>query len=543
MSTTASYKHSSGITLPVWESTCPTSSYPQFRALKKDTSTSLLIVGSGIAGITTAYEAHKTLKKPIVLVDARSVIAGETQRTTGHLSSGDQGDRFYNLIDTFGEAGAKKAYESHAYAVHRVGEIAKELGIECEYRDLSAKIIKAPEEKNDLKDEHEACQKLGIPSSYQESAKLGRYQGPILTIADQGAFHPTKYLVGILEYLKKQTDFTAYTDTRYISHESADGQLKASLTNADGAELSIVCDQIVMATNMPPRKISHVIKQHYMRSYVVAAPVPKGSIEDVLIYDNKDPYIYVRKSEHPDKDKEYLIIGGEDHKVGIEDQESYHSHFSNLEAWGREHFPEAMGQVEFKWSGQVVENAEGLAYIGQSGEQGEYIVTGDNGNGLTHGTLAAKIIVDAIAGRENPWSEIYSPSRLPTKAGLSGIYETVKENVVQQKEYVRLVAVDTGDIEDIAPCSGSVIRGSLGEGLKPIAIYKDKDGKICRFSALCPHMKGVVAWNPIEKSWDCPNHGSRFVGETGECVMGPAKMGLHPQNDLAEDNAKDSANV
>lgn len=527
--TTDAFKTSSGVTVPVWEATCPQSSYPKFRALKKDTSTSICIVGAGIAGITTAYEAHKTLKKPIILVDARTVLSGETQRTTGHLSSGDQGDRFYNLIGIFGEDGAKKAYESHQYAVERVGEIAKELGIDCEYRHLPAKIIKAPEEKNDLQDEYEAMQKLGIPSKYEESAKLGaNYQGPILTVERQGTFHPTKYLVGILDYLKKQDNFTAYTETRYVSHENKDGKLQVSLQNSSGEDVSITADNLVLSTNMPPRKIANVIKQHYMRTYVIAAPIAEDAYPDLLLYDNKDPYIYVRKTAHPKAGQAYLIIGGEDHKVGIEDASAYPSHFSNLEQWARENFPD-MGQVEYTWSGQVVENAEGLAYIGQSGESNEYIVTGDNGNGLTHGTLAGRLIVDAMAGKENPWQEIYNPARKPTAGGLTGLYETAKENIIQQKEYLRFASVDASDIEDIQPCSGAVVRGPLSSGLKPIAVYKDAKGKVCKFSAICPHLKGVVAWNPIEKSWDCPNHGSRFAGDTGVMVMGPAKGPLPPQ--------------
>ncbi|CCG84726.1 protein of unknown function [Taphrina deformans PYCC 5710] len=537
------FQKSSGTTVPVWEATCPQSSFPRFDALKKDTSTSVCVIGGGIAGITTAYEIHRNLRKPVVLIEAREVLAGETARTTGHLSSGDQGDRFYNLIKTFGESGAKLAYESHQYAVNRVGEISRELNIDCEYRKLPAKIIKAPEEENDLQDEYEATQKLGLPSSYNASEQVGDlYKGPTLTVNDQGTFHPTKYLVGILEYLKKQKDFTAYTQTRYVSHERKDGKLQISVKGASGADHTVSADSIVIASNMPPRKISHVIKQHYMRSYVIAAPVAKDAYKDILLYDNKDPYVYVRLSEHSDPEKQYLIVGGEDHKVGIEDQSGYDAHFSNLEAWMRENFSKA-GQVEYRWSGQVVENAEGLAYIGQSGDEQEYIVTGDNGNGLTHGTLAAKIITDQIAGTKNPWGEIYSPARTPLSGGLGGIYETAKENIVQQKEYLRLVTITTGDIEDLKPCSGKVIRGPLTSGLKPLAVYKDQDGKVSKFSALCPHMKGVVAWNPIEQSWDCPNHGSRFGGASGECVMGPAKMGLSPENEAAEEEAKGSANV
>lgn len=59
----------------------------------------------------------------------------------------------------------------------------------------------------------------------------------------------------------------------------------------------------------------------------------------------------------------------------------------------------------------------------------------------------------------------------------------------------------------------------------PIAVYKDEEDGVRKFSAICPHMKGVVCWNVAEKTFDCRVHGSRFSKE-GTCVMGPAKTGL-----------------
>lgn len=537
--TTNNFKSSSGITTPVWDSTFSKSKFPRFEALSKDITTGICVVGSGISGINVAYEAQRRLNRPVVLIEARAILSGETERTTGHLSSGDQGDRFYNLVSIFGEAGAKLAYESHQYAVDRVGQIAKELDIDCEYRNLSAKIIKAPEAENDLSKEYKTLQSLGIPSSYSEKETVGEdYTGPVLTIEKQGTFHPTKHLAGMVNYLSKQGNFEAYTNTRYVSHKRENDKLQVSVKGNNGDDFTISADSIVLATNMPPYKISHVIKQHYMRTYAIALAMPKDSYSDVLLYDNNDPYVYVRKTAHPDSTKEYLIIGGEDHKVGLESQESYPEHFENLEAWARRMFPFCQ-TVDYKWSGQIVENSEGLAHIGQTGDPQEYIVTGDNGNGLTHGTLAGKLIVDLIEGAKNPWTDIYSPRRTPLKAGLAGVYETAKENIIQQKEYLRLAVMDVSDIEAIPKCSGRVMR----EGITPTAVYKSDTGKITKFSALCPHMKGVVAWNPIEQSWDCPNHGSRFSGTTGECVMGPAKMGLHPSNAEAEQAAKGSATV
>lgn len=69
--------------------------------------------------------------------------------------------------------------------------------------------------------------------------------------------------------------------------------------------------------------------------------------------------------------------------------------------------------------------------------------------------------------------------------------------------------------------------------VKPVAVYKDENGEVRKFSAVCPHMAGVVAWNSIEKSWDCPIHGSRFDGATGKCVAGPSNRGLGVEDEAA----------
>src|SRR5690606_27791974 len=136
-------------------------------------------------------------------------------------------------------------------------------------------------------------------------------------------------------------------------------------------------------------------------------------------------------------------------------------------------------------------------------------------NGLTHGVAAARIFVDQLTGKPNPWAELYSPSRKPRARTIP---EVIKENIPQQAAYARWVAVDVPDIESIPPCSGAVMHAGLSKLKKPLAVYKDGEGKVTTFSAVCPHLHGIVAWNAAEQSWDCPVHGSRFDGRTGKCV-------------------------
>jgi Rieske Fe-S protein len=244
--------------------------------------------------------------------------------------------------------------------------------------------------------------------------------------------------------------------------------------------------------------------------------VPKA-----LYWDTKDPYHYVRIQDlsddpnHPDHD--LLIVGGEDHKTG---QASDHAERHRaLESWARERFP-MMQAVEFRWMGQVQETIDGLGFLGKNplDEGNVYVATGDSGMGMTHGTIAGMIITDLIAGRENPWAKLYDPSRKPVKA----IEEFVKENANVARQYADwLTRGDVADAEDVAPGCGAVIR----KGFSKVAAYRDEKGKLHEMSAVCPHLKCIVAWNSDDQTWDCPCHGSRF-DRFGEVVVGPAGSGL-----------------
>ena len=124
--------NTSGVTEPVWIHTEPYSSRPQFSKLSQNLETDVCIIGAGIAGISLSYELVKRGHN-VVLVEAREVLSGETGRTSGHLSN-DIDSEFTNITSKHGKDGAKAAAESHTWALNHVGEVAKELGIDCEYR-------------------------------------------------------------------------------------------------------------------------------------------------------------------------------------------------------------------------------------------------------------------------------------------------------------------------------------------------------------------------------------------------------------------------
>jgi Rieske Fe-S protein len=195
--------------------------------------------------------------------------------------------------------------------------------------------------------------------------------------------------------------------------------------------------------------------------------------------------------------------------------------FENLERWTRERFPQA-GEVEFRWSGEVMEPVDGIAFIGRNplDHDNVFIATGDSGQGMTHGTIAGLLLTDLLQGRKNPWEDLYSPSRITLRA----FPEFAKENVNVAAQYTDLVTPgEIESVEEVARGEGAVLR----DGLTKIAVYRDDGGKVHRLSAICKHLGCVVAWNSTEKTWDCPCHGSRYDAQ-GRVYQGPANSDLSP---------------
>src|SRR5690606_39083070 len=184
----------------------------------------------------------------------------------------------------------------------------------------------------------------------------------------------------------------------------------------------------------------------------VALPVERGSVTTALYWDTEDPYHYVRLTPSAVDNVDLLIVGGADHKVGQEGH--YADRFEQLEAWARQRFP-VSGECVYRWSGQVQEPADGLGYIGRNpaDEENVFIITGDSGNGMTNGTLGGMIIADLIAGRENPWADLYRPSR-PARS----VSEFLKENINVARQYGNWLTPDARrKVELIPRGSGEIV--------------------------------------------------------------------------------------
>jgi glycine/D-amino acid oxidase-like deaminating enzyme/nitrite reductase/ring-hydroxylating ferredoxin subunit len=506
----------SGATTPIW---LATADVPDFQPLAEHLDVDVCVVGAGISGLTTAYLLARAGQRVVVLDDGR-IASGESGRTTAHLTYALD-DRYYELEKLFGERGAQDAASSHAAAVNRIEMIVREEGIDCDFTRLDGYLfLGGHDRRKELEDELQASHRAGLADVRMlERAPLTSFDtGPCLVFPQQAQFHIIKYLSGLARAIVRDGG-RIFTSSKVTEIE--DGARPHVKTEAGHR---VNARAVVVATNSPVNDwVKMHTKQAPYRTYVIAARVEKGAVPLGLYWDTPDPYHYVRlqKGEGEQARWDYLIVGGEDHKTGheMDPEDRPEERFRCLEQWTRERFP--IGPVDYQWSGQVMEPVDYMGYIGRNpGGENVYIVTGDSGNGMTHGTLGGIINTDLILGRDNAWAWLYDPGRVTVKR--TSAMEFIKENIdvaVQYADYVR--PGDVASPDEIKPGEGAVLR----RGAALVACYRDPEGRVHERSARCTHLYCIVDWNPVEKSWDCPCHGSRF-DPYGTVMNGPAVADL-----------------
>lgn len=489
-----------------------TASQPDRQPLVGDAHADVCIVGGGIAGLTTAYLLAQE-GRTVVVLEAGRIGSGETARTTAHLSNAID-SRYAEIERLHGKDGARLTADSHSAAISMVETIVADERIACGFERLNGYLFAPAGESEDALDEEwQAARRAGLAGveRLKRAPGLEFETGPCLRFPTQAQFHPLRYLAGLAHAIE-QSGGRIFTGTRA---ESVHGGQPARVETAKG---TVTADAVVVATNTPVNDLIAIhTKQAAYLTYVIGLLLPRGLAPRALYWDTLDPYHYIRSVPGLQDLHDLLLVGGEDHKTGQADDEL--DRFDRLAAWARKRFP-VVRNFEYRWSGQVMETVDGLAFIGRNpmDEPNVYIATGDCGMGMTHGTIAGMLLRDLILDRTNPWAELYDPSRVTLRA--AGEY--LRENANTLAQYGDwLTGGDVASLEAILPGQGAVV----GKGGAKIAAFRDEQGSLHLRSAACTHMRCIVNWNPSGRSWDCPCHGSRFDID-GHVMHGPATTDL-----------------
>ncbi len=486
---------------------------PRFPKLDRDLTVDVVVVGGGIAGLTTAYLVAAS-GRSVAVIDRDRCAQIDTGHTTAHVTMVTD-TRLTELSRTFGKTHAQAVWDAGLAAIAEIDAIAREHDIGCDFEWVSG-YLHAP---GGLADQHQIdmfqeearlASEMGFDAEFVTDVPFGG--GPGVHFDNQVRFHPRKYLAGVADAIRE--------DGGWIFEHTEAEEFRDEPRGVKANGHWIHAGDIVIATHNPLAGVAGLAsatifqtKLALYTSYAIAGRVKPETVPDALFWDTGDPYHYLRLNRHRDFDE--VIFGGEDHKTG---QVSHtEACYQRLEKTLRSMIPEV--EITNRWSGQVIETPDGLPYIGQMADH-QYAATGFSGNGMTFGTLAAIMMVDAIAGRPNPWAELFDPGRAAIRRSA---WEYIKENADYPYYLMRdrFAGAQGKSMRAVRPGHGKVIEH---EGQK-VAAHRASDGVLTMISATCTHMGCIVRWNNAERTWDCPCHGSRFTPE-GRVISGPAEKQL-----------------
>ncbi|WP_047985252.1 FAD-dependent oxidoreductase [Ornithinibacillus californiensis] len=483
--------------------------FPKFNKLEENIKVDVGIVGGGIVGITAAYLLSKQNLK-VALIDAGVILNGTTGHTTAKITA--QHDIIYDeFIKHFGKDKAKLYYEAQIEAKEFIEKAVKELNIDCDFKEQDAIIYtNADDYITQLENEKAAYDELGIEGELTDSVPLNVPHKKALIMKNQAQYHPLDFLkVLVEESVKNGAQFyenTTAIDVEYNKHPA--------IITRDGHR--IVSKFVFVASHFPfyDGQGFYPTRMYAERAYVLAIKAKK-----------KYPGGMYISAEQPTRSLRSVTINGEEawlvigdsHKTG--QGKSTIEHYKALQDFAEAHI--GIEDILYRWSAQDLITLDKLPYIGpiSEHENAVFVATGFRKWGMTNGTIAAKIITDKIVGKDNPYEELYSPSRFqadPSLRKFTSINADVAKHLIKGK-----LEFTDNNIQTLSPDDATVTRVNG----KRTGVYKDQENKLHAVDTTCTHMGCEVEWNSGERTWDCPCHGSRFT-YTGEVVEGPAKRPL-----------------
>ncbi len=484
-----------------WVATAPDAA---FAALSGDVSVDVAIVGGGMVGLTAAALLKREGRR-VAVIEARRVGRQATGRSTAKLTS-QHATIYAQLLRTHGRDGARSYAEANQAAIECVAGLVNDLGIDCDFERRSAYVFTRSDDKLKLlESETEAARGLGLPAELLRDVSLPFPVRCAMRFTGQAQLHPCKYLVGLARFVDGDGSHV-FESTRAQDAESG-APMRVRMEHG-----TVTARDVIVATHLPVTGHGMYFAKAYPHSQpILAAPIDPAVAPDGMFISVDTPTLSVLRTHH--EGRTYLIAAGGHTKPGHADE--LLQSLADLERSVRADFD--VGQVSHRWTNHDYLPMDRVPFVGRpsSGDPHLFVATGFHGWGLSNGTAAAMILAEAIAGRPSPWAALFDAGRVKPVASAPAF---VAENVQVAKHLVAgYLARRPRSAAELGPGEAAVIDSDGGK----IAAYRDQAGTVHQVSAVCTHMKCVVGWNPIARSWDCPCHGSRFEPD-GAVIAGPA---------------------
>lgn len=493
-------------TTSVWRGTAPPTGYAM---LGGDVSADVLIIGGGITGVTLAdlLAEQQTANKPrVVLLEADEIGSGTTGHSTGNLyetlSSGMR-----EIVARFDAETARRVAEERRAAVNFVEERCRDLAA-VGFRRCALVQWSDRANQPQLQKEFDALRAAGcnVDRTSSVPAPLPAAEDVVLVLPDQAQFQPQAY-VAAMARRASEAGASLHEHSRVLELD-----LKAKRAVTAGG--SVTAKEIVMATHTP--KGIHLVhtEMPVHREYTIAFEwTPDAPPGPGIWWWQATEHLSIRTFQAGGR--HFLVCAGQEHKVGIHNATAG---LMALESLAKKYVGDR--PIAYRWSAQNYRGADGLPYIGRNAD-GVFVATGFATDGLTWGTVAARLIAAELLGHQAAFADLVRPNRLSSL--VKGAKNVVEENVTVMKQLVKdyLTSRQDEKLASLQPGDSAIIDA---EG-ETFAAYRAPDGELFAVSNVCPHLGCKVHWNSVETTWDCPCHGSRFRPD-GTVIEGPALSGL-----------------
>lgn len=488
-----------------WIDSTEQTNYPP---LSEDISVDVAIIGGGMVGITSAYYLKKEGLR-VAVIEAKRILEGVTGHTTAKITA--QHHLIYDsLRKKFGEEKAKQYADANLWAIEEIAKIIELNHIDCDFIRQPAYIYTQSDQYiQQIEDEVKAAQNLGIKASFDQDLPLPFSIKGAIKFDNQAQFHPRKYLLPLAEKVIGDGSFI-FENTRM---KNIEGENPYTILTDHG---KITAKYVIVASHFPVYDHFgfYFARMYESRTYALGMRI-KEKFPGGMYLSAETPSRSLRSQ--PYEDGELVLLIGEEHKTGQHKEAA--EHYRNLEAFARQNYD--VEKISYHWSTQDCMPLDDIPYIGRitSTAENMYVATGFKKWGMTHSTIAGAMIRDQILNKQNPWEEVFNPSRFTPMQSAKKFIEINAD--VAQEFLTGKLSIPQDTLKDLKEEEGIVIEI---EGRR-IGAYKDKNQEIYLVDTTCSHLGCELSWNDAEKTWDCPCHGSRFT-YTGEVIEGPAVKSL-----------------
>ncbi len=484
----------------------------EFSKFEKDAKADVCIIGGGLTGLTTAYYLSKTNLK-VILLEKFRLCEHASGNTTAKITS--QHDLFYNyLIQSQGKEKAKQYLEANEEAIKNIENIVKEENIDCDFERADNYVYTLKQEELEkIKKEVEAVQKLGFPAEFKMDSELPFDILGAIKFPKQAKFNPCKYANGLVNAIIKKENVAIFENTKVVDLKEAENSLYKIITEKG---YCITAKHVVIASHYPIINAPgyYFLKMYQEMSYLIGVETDKPLFNGMYI-NSETPTVSFRTAKKDGKD--LLLIGGMGHKTG--ERKDISDSYKNLEAIAKKYYPDC--KIPYHWCTEDCISLDKIPYIGEFSSlmPNVYVGAGYKKWGMTTSNVAANIITDKILGRQNPYEEVFTSTRLEPIKNYKELGNMVKE--VATSWTVEKLKISEEKLQDLKKGEGGIIELEN----KKVGAYKDENGKVYLVKPVCSHLGCELTWNNLEKTWDCPCHGSRFDYK-GKSIYDPSVKDL-----------------